>query len=98
MAPNLTVAQRQRVAALINANQLSNLQIAAQVPCTDRAVRRIRTNLQLFGRPTDSALLWPRSSTDSHASCNAVCMPVPRKDPRSYAEGTRHTGADRIWY
>lgn len=52
MAPNLIVVQRHHIADLIRADQLSDVQIAAEIPCTDRAIRRIRANLQCFGRPT----------------------------------------------
>lgn len=74
MAPNLTVAQRQQVADLLQGHQLSDLQIAARIPCTDRAVRRIRTNLQCFDRPTAPCYGRGRPRTLKPAMMQFVCL------------------------
>jgi transposase len=48
MAPNLSVAQHEQLAGMIEFSALSDAQIAEQAGCSQRAVRRIRSNLRHF--------------------------------------------------
>jgi transposase len=48
MAPNLSAAQHEQLAGMIEFSALSDVQIAEQAGCSQRAVRRIRSNTQHF--------------------------------------------------
>ena len=48
MAPNLSVAQHEQLAGMIEFSALSDAQIAEQAGCSQRAVRRLRSNMQHF--------------------------------------------------
>ena len=78
MAPNLTKAQRQHVVNLLHTQQLNDLEIAEQIPCTDRAVRRIRSNLKCFGRPIAPCYDRGRPRLLTLAMMQHVCQDLVR--------------------
>jgi hypothetical protein len=45
MAPNLSVPQHEQLAGMLEFSVLSDAQIAEQAGCSQRAVRRIRSNI-----------------------------------------------------
>ena len=50
MAPRLSSSQRTLIDNMIEADRFSNNQIAAAAHTTDRAIRRIRRNIRVFGQ------------------------------------------------
>jgi transposase len=49
MAPNLALSQREMISNMILSSSLKQTEMAAAAGCSERAIRRIRTNLRLFG-------------------------------------------------
>lgn len=52
MAPNLAIAQREQIYAMIQAGHLTAAQMADVVGCSKRSVKAIRSNIRAFGSPT----------------------------------------------
>lgn len=51
MAPNLAIAQREQIHAMIHAGHFTAAQIADVVGCSERSVKAISSNVRAFGSP-----------------------------------------------
>ena len=73
MAPNLSVAQHEQLAGMIEFSALSDAQIAEQAGCSPRAVRRIRSNMQHFDSTKAPPNAGGRPSSITPPMMSALC-------------------------